>query len=77
MKGCGTVETYTIKPLEWRDTEVASHADTLFGRVWAGDTSWWKGSFQMTFCESRDHGKELAWAWYKAKLGEALTRVGQ
>lgn len=69
------METYTIKPLEWHDTGSQSMTTTVVGTLYADDSQWRVLGYAMGDCKSLSHGKELAWEWYKAKLGEALTRV--
>lgn len=73
-------ETYTIKPLEWvRRPGAGWVADTIFGRLYVdviyGLPRWTHPDATWIECESIEVGKELAWEWYRAKLGEALTRV--
>lgn len=67
--------TYTIKPLVWLDLDDESHASTVIGNLHVGNGHWWTHGFSMADCDSNDHGKQLAWEWYVAKLGEALEPV--
>ncbi len=84
-------ETYTIRPLEWKDVSSFtgydySVAETPFGSLlierMSLESPWkWGGYFQpgppIYPCDSLAHGKQLAEAYWRERIMQALVKVEQ
>ncbi len=76
-------ETYTIRPLEWRESAYSGWdchlVDTPFGQlsVHSVQGKFWKWGFRNESgeCDSLAHGKQLAEAYWRERIMQALVKV--
>lgn len=73
------MSVYKLKPLEWRWNEVGQwwSAKTPCGTVYVDEARFRypDGELKNQLCDSRDHGKQLAWEWYESRMLTALEPV--
>ena len=69
---------YRLKPLVWEKRTDFFVSYTVSGLLVVFANHWHSQKFsegEMRECESFDHGKQLAEAWYRAKMLEALEEI--
>jgi hypothetical protein len=70
------MDVWTIKPLEWTDSEIESTANTPFGQwqlVQMASGRWWFGTVISTY--DRESAKRAVEAYYESRMKAGLVAV--